>query len=233
MSYYATTETVKKKADGGFRVVKVHLKRGVLKSGQKRLYIYFSGYAKSYNYFNKGVKHLSTNPVVMPLTAGASSLSGMKSAIKQNVAGSFKNTALVYFILSSAVSVAEWQADQEADGYDLAGAIIANIIKAVALSAAVTVLVSVLLGAIASVAALFSTTIVIPAIIIGTIFIVGGILVGAGIEYIEKVLTNGQGLGTILSSIFRNMNNWIKDAFTKLNNLNIDEIYGDYQYGFM
>lgn len=223
-------ETIKKKKKGGFEIVKVHFKRGTVKSGERRLYAYFSGYTKSNNYFKTGVRQLSSNPVVMPFTSGAGSVSGIKQALKQNLSGTFKNNALVYFVLSSAISLAEWKADQSADGYDLAGALISNIIKAIIISAAVTILAGTLVAVIAAIVA-GGSAVAIPAIVIGAIYVGLGILVGLAVECFEKKLTNGKGISSFMSVMLRNIGEWLKDTFKELNTKS-NHSYEKFDYDF-
>ena len=222
-------ETMKKKKKGGFEIVKVHFKLGEVNSGEKRLYAYFSGYTKSNNYFKTGVRQLSNNPVVIPFTAGAGSVTGIKQSLKQNLSSTFKNSALVYFVLSSALSLAEWKADQNADGYDLAGALISNVIKALIISAAVTILAGTLVAVISAMVA--GSSVAIPAIVIGAIYIGLSILVGLAVEYFEKKLTNGKGISSFISIMLRNIGEWLKSTFRNLNKKS-NHSYRDFNYDF-
>lgn len=222
-------ETIKKKSDGGFNIVKVHFKLGEVKSG-KKLYAYFSGYTKSNNYFKTGVRQLSSNPVVMPFTAGAGSVAGVKQAIKQNVVGTFKNNALVYFILSSAISLAEWKADQNADGYDLAGALITNVIKAIIISAVVSILAGTLVAVISAMVGMGSV-VAIPAIVVGALYIGLSIIVGLAVEYYDKKLTNGEGISSFISIMLRSIGEWLQGIFKYLNK-KTNYSYHGFKYDF-
>ena len=166
----------------------------------------------------------------MPFTSGAGSVSGIKQALKQNLSGTFKNNALVYFVLSSAISLAEWKADQSADGYDLAGALISNIVKAIIISAAVTILAGTLVAVIAAIVA-GGSAVAIPAIVIGAIYVGLGILVGLAVEYFEKKLTNGKGISGFMSVMLRNIGEWLKNTFKELNTKS-NHSYEKFDYDF-
>lgn len=192
-------ETVRKKSKDGFRIVKINVKLSQVKSGQQRLYVYFSGYAKDYDYFKTGVRHLASNgsPAIMPFTAGIGTAAGLKQNINKNIVSSFKNNALVYFILSSAISVAEWKADQKADGYDLAGAITTNVIKAVLVSAATSLAVGLITMAVFASITTVGAIVTIPAIVIGALYLIIGVFASLAVEFIDKKLTNGEGFSIV------------------------------------
>ncbi|MGP5210134.1 hypothetical protein ACTXJ5_05000 [Psychrobacter alimentarius] len=224
-------ETVRKKSKDGFRIVKINIKLSTVKSGQQRLYIYFSGYAKDYEYFKTGVRHLASNghPAIMPFTAGIGTTNGLKQTIKSNIGSTFKNNALVYFILSSTISVAEWKTDQKADGYDLAGSITTNAIKAVLVSAATSLAVGLITMAVFAIAPA-GAVVAIPAIVIGALYLVIGVFASFTVEFIDKEITNGKGFSSLLGAMFRNVGGWLKSMFKTLNENSYT--YSDYNYDF-
>ena len=210
----------------------INVKLSQVKSGQQRLYVYFSGYAKDYDYFKTGVRHLASNgsPAIMPFTAGIGTAAGLKQNINKNIVSSFKNNALVYFILSSAISVAEWKADQKADGYDLAGAITTNVIKAVLVSAATSLAVGLITMAVFASITTVGAIVTIPAIVIGALYLIIGVFASLAVEFIDKKLTNGEGFSSVLGAMYRNVGEWLKTTFKTLNESNYT--YSDYNYDF-
>jgi hypothetical protein len=73
----------------------------------------------------------------MSIFAGAGSTATSFKAAAAGALGSLKGNALVAFIFSSAAAIAEWQADNSKDGYDLTASLATSILKGM-ISAALT-----------------------------------------------------------------------------------------------
>lgn len=163
------------KTSSGFRIVeaKVRFVRGKVR-------FYFSGYSNSNMVFGRG-GFGPGNERIMSIFSGAGKSTSTFAATAKGVAGTFKGNALVSFIFGSATAIAEWKADNQKDGYDLAASLITATVKAIVVAAAVSVAVSafvsffmVLLG------------IGVSVIVIGVITIIAGFSLNYVIEAADK-----------------------------------------------
>lgn len=93
----------------------------------------------------------------------------------------FKGYALVNFIFGSATSIAEWKADAQKDGYDLAAVFITTLIKTIVVAALTTAIIAAIVFAIMI---LFGFGISVVVVGLLSLFIGGG--VGYYIESAEK-----------------------------------------------
>lgn len=157
------------KTHTGFKLVraKIHYVRG------KARY-YFSGYSKANRVFGPG-GFGSGHERVLSIFSGAGKTGSAAKATMNGVAGSLKNNALTAFIFGSAASLAEWKQDLSKDGYDLAAALLMNLLKSLVVAGLTSAIV-----AISVVVAMFLLGMSVSTLAIG----VATIAVGIGVTYV-------------------------------------------------
>ena len=215
--------SINRQADGVFRVIsaKVSYVRGKAR-------IYFSGFAKNNPAFGFG-GHGPGHERILQVYAGVGQAGTAFKATTKAIAGTFKANALVSFFFGSATSIAEWKADAQKDGYDLAAALIMGTIKAVVAAALVAMAVAVILFFFMAVVKL-----AIAAIVVGVVTIAAGLAANYLVEAADKALgraskgkENTDGLAAVIAP-------WLREMGDRLGNL-----WGDLKakmptdYGFM
>lgn len=169
--------SINRQADGSFKLVsaKVSYVRGKVR-------IYFSGFAKNNPVFGAG-GFGTGNAKILQVYAGVGQVGSAFKSTTQAIAGTFKANALMSFIFGSATSYAEWKADAQKDGYDLAAALLTSLLKAI-VAAALTVMVVAALLFIFMVAA----EIAVAAIVVGAMTVSVGFLLNYIVEAADKSL---------------------------------------------
>ncbi|QYF99781.1 hypothetical protein [Massilia sp. NP310] len=122
----------------------------------------------------------------MNIFGGAGKLSTQFVAAGTSIMGTLKGNALVALIFGSAISVAEWKEDLRKDGFDLAAALLTNLLK-VMLTAFIT---SLIVGAIV-VFVLVVLKAGLSVLVIGGATLVVGFGIGYGIDLSDKLLAKG------------------------------------------
>lgn len=205
--------SINRQADGAFRLVsaKVAYVRGKVR-------IYFTGYSAKNPVFGPG-GHGPGNAKILQIYAGIGKAGSAFKSTAMAVGGTFKGNALVSFIFGSVTSWAEWQADAQKDGYDLAAALVTSLVKAV-VAAALTVAVVV--------AVLFLLMIVfkaaVAAILVGVLTLAIGWVVSYGVETLDKQAgkvwkgqRNGDGIAAGLAPWLRGVGKWLGESWDHLN----------------
>jgi len=204
--------SINRQADGSFKLVsaKVSYVRGKVR-------IYFSGFAKNNPVFGAG-GYGTGNAKILQVYAGVGQASSAFKSTTQAIAGTFKANALMSFIFGSFSSYAEWKSDAQKDGYDLAAAMLNNVIKAI-LAAALTVLfVAATLFILMAV-----LEIAVAAIVVGGITVFAGLAVYYLIEVADKKLgkeikgeNNTDGLAGVVAPWLRNMGDQLGNLWDDL-----------------
>jgi hypothetical protein len=165
------------KTHTGFKLVKakVHYVRGKIR-------YYFSGYSKNNAVFGPG-GFGPGNDRVLSIFGGTGKLSSMLTSTAKGLVSTFKSNALVNFIFSSATTMAEWKNDVSKDGYDLAGALFMNVVKAL-LSTALTAVFATIIIAVLMLGAGASVSI----LAVAGITIVAGTIAGYTVDIVDKKL---------------------------------------------
>ncbi|MES2090444.1 MAG: hypothetical protein V4532_10770, partial [Pseudomonadota bacterium] len=163
--------------------------------------------------------HGPGNAKILQVYAGIGKAGSAFKSTAMAVGGTFKGNALVSFIFGSATSWAEWQADAQKDGYDLAAALVTSLVKAVvaaALTVAVVVAVLFLL--------MIALEIAVAAILVGVLTLGIGWAVSYGIEALDKQagkawkgLNNGDGMAAGIAPWLRSMGKWLGESWDHLN----------------
>lgn len=167
---------------------------------------YFSGYSKYNTVFGPG-GYGAGNERIMSIFAGSGKTSASFTAIGKGVAGSLKGNALISFIFSSAVSLAEWKSDVKKDGYDLAATLFTGLLKTLVVASLVTALVA-LIVMVVMVALGASLSV----LMIGAVAIAAGFAISYGIDFLDKKLAayissndpNINGMADIIAPYLRN-----------------------------
>jgi len=170
--------SINRQADGVFKLVsaKIAYVRGKVR-------IYFSGFSKTNPVFGLG-GHGPSNAKILQIYAGVGQVGSAFKATTQAIAGTFKANALASFIFGSATSFAEWKADAQKDGYDLASAILMGAIKAI-VAAALTIMV---VAAVLFILMVF-LEVAVAAIAVGMITVIAGF----GINYLVEAADKASG----------------------------------------
>lgn len=193
--------SINRQADGVFRLVKANVS---YVRGKAR--IYFSGFARNNPAFGFG-GHGPGHERILQVYAGVGQAGTAFKATTKAIAGTFKANALVSFIFGSATSIAEWKADAQKDGYDLAAALIMGTIKSVVAAALVAMVLAVILFFFMAVVKL-----AIAAIVVGVVTIAAGIAANYLVEATDKALgraskgkENTDGLAAVIAPWLREM----------------------------
>lgn len=205
--------SINRQADGAFKLVsaKIAYVRGKVR-------IYFTGYSAKNPVFGPG-GHGPGNAKILQVYAGIGKAGSVFKSTAMAVGGTFKGNALISFIFGSVTSWAEWQADSQKDGYDLAAALITSLVKAVvaaALTVAVVVAVLFLL--------MVALEIAVAAILVGVLTLGIGWAVGYGIESLDKQAgkawkgqNNGDGTAAGIAPWLRSVGKWLGESWDHLN----------------
>lgn len=169
--------SINRQADGTFKLVsaKVAYVRGKVR-------IYFNGYAKTNPIFGQG-GHGPSNAKILQVYAGVGQAGAAFKATTQAIAGTFKANALMSFIFGSLTSYAEWKADAQKDGYDLAAALLMGVVKAIVAAALTVMVIAALLAFLMLVA-----KVAVAAIVVGGLTIAAGVLMNYLVEAADKTL---------------------------------------------
>lgn len=187
------------KTHTGFKLVKakIHYVKGKAR-------FFFSGYSRHNAVFGPG-GFGAGHDRIMRIFGGAGDGRSVLKATAQGVAGSFKNCALVSFIFGSATALAEWKADASKDGYDLAAALITNVIKSVVAATLTVAIVACVLFLV-----MFVMEIGLSVAAVSAITITAGVVVGYGIDVADKALgrmvvgeSHQDGLSAVLAEHMR------------------------------
>jgi hypothetical protein len=199
------------KTHAGFKLVKakIHYVRGKIR-------YYFSGYSKNNAVFGPG-GFGPGHDRVLSIFGGTGKLSSMLTSTAKGLVSTFKSNALVNFIFSSATTMAEWKNDISKDGYDLAGALLMNVVKALlgtALTAVfATIIIAVLMlgaGASFSILAVAGITIVAGAI--------AGYMVDMADKKLGKIVGDEENTDGLSSLIARHMRESVQYHWNYLKN---------------
>lgn len=205
--------SINRQADGAFKLVsaKVSYVRGKVR-------IYFTGYSARNPVFGPG-GHGPGNAKILQIYAGIGKAGSMFKSTAMAVGGTFKGNALISFIFGSATSWAEWQADAQKDGYDLAAALITGLVKT--LIAAVLAVAAVVI-ALAALMIVFKTTV--AAIFVGALTLIAGWAASYGLEALDKRAGkawlgqhNTDGTAAGVAPWLRDMGKWLSESWEHLN----------------
>ena len=169
--------SIDKRTHDGLRLVsvKAHQVRGKIR-------FYFSGYSKYNSVFGPG-GFGPGHERVLSILGGAGKLSTQFVAAGRSIMSTLKGNALVALVFGSAISVAEWKEDLRKDGFDLAAALLTNVLK-VLLAAFLT---SLIVGAVVVFVLMILKT-GLSVLVIGGVTLVVGFGVGYGVDLFDKVL---------------------------------------------
>jgi hypothetical protein len=205
--------SINRQADGAFRLVgaKVAYVRGKVR-------IYFTGYSAKNPVFGPG-GHGPGNAKILQIYAGIGKAGSAFKSTAMAVGGTFKGNALVSFVFGSATSWAEWQADSQKDGYDLAAALVTSLVKAVV---AAVLTVAAVVVALAALMIIFKVAV--AAIFVGGLTLVAGWAAGYSIEALDKQAgkawlgqNNSDGTAAGIAPWLRNAGKWLGESWDHLN----------------
>lgn len=204
--------SINRQASGVFRLVsaKVYYVRGKVR-------IFFSGFAKTNPVFTFG-GHGPSNAKILQVYAGVGKAGAAFKATTQAIAGTFKANALMSFIFGSATSIAEWKADAQKDGYDLAATLLTGLVKAIVAAALTVMVVAIILAVVMLVA-----KVAVAAVVVGGVTIVFGLLANYFVEVADKALgkeikgrENSDGLAGVAAPWLREMGENLGKAWDDL-----------------
>jgi hypothetical protein len=205
--------SINRQADGVFKLVsaKVAYVRGKVR-------IYFTGFSAKNPVFGPG-GHGPGHAKILQVYAGIGKAGSAFKSTAMAVGGTFKGNALVSFIFGSATSWAEWQADSQKDGYDLAAALMTGLVKTVVAAALTAALVALVLAGV-----MVGAKLAVAAILVGVVTLAIGWVVGYGVETLDKQggkLWKGQGnkdgTATGIAHWLRSMDQWLGASWDHLN----------------
>ena len=160
--------SVEGKTNAGFKLLKAKIHYA---NGKARYY--FSGYSKS-NAFFRGGGFGPGHERVITIFSGAGQAGSSMSAAAKSAAGNLRNCGLLALVFGSLTSLTEWKNDVAKDGYDLAGALLVNLLKTLIISALTSALIALLVYM-----AMFALGMSMCVLAVG----VGSVLIGVGISY--------------------------------------------------
>lgn len=204
--------SLNRQAGGDFRLVKakIHYVYGKAR-------IYFSGYSKTNPFFGAGGHGMQHTKIMQIFSGIGGGADAMKSSVKA-VGATLKGNALISFVFGSALSIAEWKADLQKDGYDLAAALLTALIKAV-LSAAIAALAVAFVLIILLV--IFKVTIAV--LVVGGLTLAASVVAAYAVDALDKVAgkrfigeSNEDGLAAGLAVGMRSAGQWLADAWAHL-----------------
>jgi hypothetical protein len=203
--------SLNRQAGGEFKLVqaKIHYVQGKAR-------IYFSGYSKTNPFFGAGGHGLKSTKI-MQIFSGIGGGEAIRSSAKA-VAGTLKGNALVSFLFGSALSITEWKADLQKDGYDLAAALCMGLVKTL-LSAAIAALVVAFIVTVLVVA--FEVSVAVLAV--GALTLVVSTGAAYATDAVDKTLgkrltgaANEDGVAASLSPVFRSAGQWLGEIWDDL-----------------
>lgn len=204
--------SINRQADGTFKLVsaKVAYVRGKVR-------IYFSGYNARNPVFGPG-GHGSGNAKILQIYAGVGRVGSAFKATTQAVAGTFKGNALVSFIFGSATAWAEWQADAQKDGFDVAAVLLTGLLKAVLAAAITTALVAVVVPFV-----MLGAKVAVAALAVGALTLFFGVAANYVVEAADKKLgralmgeANTDGSAAAIAPWLRSAGKWFSDTWAYL-----------------
>lgn len=165
------------KTHKGFKLVsaKVHYVKGKIR-------FYYSGYSKYNTVFGPG-GFGPGNERVMNIFSGVGKTSSAFSSMAKGLAGTLKNNALLCFIFTSAVSMAEWKSDVNKDGHDLAATLLTDLLKALIITALVAAAVALVVIAVMIV---FGSSMTV--LMVGVLTMIVGVPLGYAVEQADRSL---------------------------------------------
>lgn len=205
--------SINRQADGAFKLVgaKVSYVRGKVR-------IYFTGYSARNPVFGPG-GHGPGNAKILQVYAGIGKAGSMFKSTAMAVGGTFKGNALISFIFGSATSWAEWQADAQKDGYDLAAALMTGLVKTLIAAAFTAIVVAAVLFLLMVVLKL-----AVAAIVVGVLTLAVGWLSMYGVEAMDKQAgkvwkgpDNSDGTSAGVAPWLRSIGNWLGESWDHLN----------------
>lgn len=194
-----------------------------------KIRIYFSGYSKVNPVFKQG-GHGSSHAKIMQIFAGAGNIKSTFSGIWKGVLGTVKGNALISFIFSSGVALAEWQTDITKDGYDAVSTIFVSLVKSLLTALAVAIIAAI---AIIFIAIVYGAAL--PVLAVGAIVVFGSIGVSYALDVADKVLGkiivsegNADGVATYISPRLRQAGITISETWKYLKTKSENE-YEEFQ----
>lgn len=165
------------KTHKGFKLVsaKVHYVNGKVR-------FYYSGYSKYNTVFGPG-GFGPGNERVMNIFSGVGKTSSAFASMAKGIAGTLKNNALLCFVFTSAISMAEWKSDVNKDGHDLAATLLTGLLKALIATAIVAAIVALIV-----VAVMIAYGASMTVLMVGALTMVLGAIMGFAIEKADKSL---------------------------------------------
>lgn len=204
--------SIGRQTDGAFKLVRAQVS---YVRGQVR--IYFSGYSKANPVFGQG-GHGPGNAKILQIFSGVGSTSSSFRSAVRGIAGTFKGNALVSFVFGSAASWAEWQADTQKDGYDLAASLLTGLLKALVASALTVIVVA----AVVAVSLLVIGGSV-AALVIGLLTIAAGFVMNYVVEAADKQVGkawtgehNSDGIAAGVAPWLRSASEWVSGTWDYL-----------------
>jgi hypothetical protein len=160
------------------------------------------------------MRHTKIMQIFSGLSGGADAL---KSSVKA-VGATLKGNALISFVFGSALSIAEWKADLQKDGYDLAAALSTGLIKALLSAAIAALVVAVFLMAVLVVAGIS-----IPVLVVGAVTLMISVVAAYAVDAVDKTLgkklngeSNADGVAASLATALRAAGHWLGDIWSYL-----------------
>lgn len=165
------------KTHKGYRLVsaKIHYVKGKVR-------FYYSGYSKFNTVFGPG-GFGPGHERVMNIFSGVGKTSSTFTSMAKGVAGTLKNNALICFVFTSAISMAEWKADVNKDGHDLAATLLTGLVKALIVTILVAAFVALII-----VMAMVSYGTSMTVLMVGALTVVVGAPMGYAVDVGDKYL---------------------------------------------
>lgn len=169
--------SLNRQAGGDFRLVKakIHYVYGKAR-------IYFSGYSQTNPFFGAGGHGMQHTKIMQIFSGIGGGADAMKSSVKA-VGATLKGNALISFVFGSALSITEWKADLQRDGYDLAAALVTGLVKALLSAAIAALVVAVFLMAVLVVAGVS-----IPVLVVGAVTLMISVVAAYAVDSVDKTL---------------------------------------------
>ena len=179
---------------------------------------YFSGFSRFNPIFGPG-GFGPAHERILTIFSGAGETRSTFQAMARGIAGTFRSNALVSFVFGSFTEYAEWKADLKKDGYDLAAALLMEVLKAIVAAALVVAIV-----AIVAVVALFVFNASLVVIAVGLVTVIGAVFINYAIEATDKKYgkkltgdpNNTDGLAAIVAPWLRRAGDEIQESWQYL-----------------
>jgi hypothetical protein len=163
--------------------------------------------------------HGPGNAKILQVYAGIGKAGSMFKSTAMAVGGTFKGNALISFIFGSATSWAEWQADAQKDGYDLAAALITGLVKTLIAAVLAVAAVAVILAAL-----MLILKATVAAVFVGALTLLAGWAASYGLEALDKRAgkawlgpQNADGTAAGVAPWLRDMGKWLSESWEHLN----------------